>query len=36
MPRRDGFKYWSGTLEFPLKVQREPTPSADRRWTAEQ
>jgi hypothetical protein len=33
MPRRDGFKYWSGTLEFPLRVQREPTPSVERRWT---
>jgi len=35
MPRRDGFKYWSGTLEFPLSVKREPVPSVERRWTAE-
>lgn len=36
MPRRDGFKYWSGTLELPLRVQREAGTSPERRWTIEQ
>lgn len=36
MPVRTKFKYWSGSMELPLKVQRTGAPSPMRRWSLEQ
>lgn len=36
MPVRTKFKYWSGSVEIPLKVQRAGAPSPTRRWSLEQ
>ena len=36
MPVRTKFKYWSGSMELPLKVQRAGAPSPMRRWSLEQ